>query len=36
VLCVGGSWIVHRSADGSPPDIAAIEQAARAASELGR
>ncbi|GGC32981.1 KHG/KDPG aldolase [Novosphingobium marinum] len=31
VLCVGGSWIVPKG----PPDTAAIEKAARAASGLG-
>jgi 2-dehydro-3-deoxyphosphogluconate aldolase/(4S)-4-hydroxy-2-oxoglutarate aldolase len=32
VLCVGGSWIVPKG----PPDVAAIEAAARAAAELPR
>lgn len=32
VLCVGGSWVVPKG----PPDLAAIETAARAASGLGR
>lgn len=32
VLCVGGSWVVPKGA----PDVAAIEAAARAASELGK
>lgn len=32
VLCVGGSWLVPKE----PPDTVAIEQAARAASELAR
>jgi 2-dehydro-3-deoxyphosphogluconate aldolase/(4S)-4-hydroxy-2-oxoglutarate aldolase len=32
VLCVGGSWVVPKG----PPDPAAIETAARAASELAR
>lgn len=36
VLCVGGSWVVPKSADGDPPDIASIEDTARAASRLGR
>lgn len=32
VICVGGSWMVPKG----PPDVAAIEAAARAAAELGR
>ena len=32
VLCVGGSWVVGKG----PPDVAAIEAAARAAARLGR
>ncbi len=32
VLCVGGSWLVGKG----PPDVAAIEAAARAAAALGR
>ena len=32
VLCVGGSWLVQKG----PPDLAAIETAARAAAALGR
>lgn len=32
VLCVGGSWVVPKG----PPDLAAIETAARAAAGLGR
>jgi 2-dehydro-3-deoxyphosphogluconate aldolase/(4S)-4-hydroxy-2-oxoglutarate aldolase len=36
VLCVGGSWVVPKPADGDPPDIASIEGTARAASRLGQ
>ncbi|HEX7710117.1 MAG TPA: bifunctional 4-hydroxy-2-oxoglutarate aldolase/2-dehydro-3-deoxy-phosphogluconate aldolase [Sphingomonadaceae bacterium] len=32
VLCVGGSWLVPK---GGAPDYAAVEQAARAAAQLG-
>ena len=34
VLCCGGSWLVGANKNGSPPDVAAIEAAARAARAL--
>ncbi len=34
VLCCGGSWLVGAGTNGDPPDVAAIEAAARAARAL--
>ena len=34
VLCVGGSWMVGKVANGGAPDVLAIEAAARAAAAL--
>ena len=36
VLCVGGSWLVGANKNGGPPDVAAIEAAARAAAALAQ
>jgi 2-dehydro-3-deoxyphosphogluconate aldolase/(4S)-4-hydroxy-2-oxoglutarate aldolase len=36
VLCCGGSWLVGPGRDGAGPDLAAIEQAARAAAALAQ
>jgi 2-dehydro-3-deoxyphosphogluconate aldolase/(4S)-4-hydroxy-2-oxoglutarate aldolase len=36
VLCCGGSWLVGASKNGGPPDVAALEVAARAAAALAK